>query len=134
MDSSFAGVGSNHDEPESFPDRIIFTSMFNDITDYGGKKVQGKCLDSANEVATCAARFRPGYWCFCGRGSEQTWKYNESRPTSHFADGGWDELASVMTSEPITSKHPVFKCSYMLQTGLLTSKKRKPGTHVKNEP
>ena len=47
-------------EPASFPDRIIFTSMFNDVTDYGSRKVQGKFLDSAKEVASYAGRFRPG--------------------------------------------------------------------------
>ena len=73
--------------PESFPDIMIFTSMFNDITDQGGDKVQGKCLHSAKEVATDAATFRLGYRCFCGPGSQQTWKYNESMPTSHFANG-----------------------------------------------
>ena len=88
-------------EPESFPDRIIFASMFNDMTDYGSKKVQGKCL--AKEVATYAARFRLGYWCFCGPGSEQTWTHNESRPSSHSANGEWEKVASVMISELITS-------------------------------
>ena len=87
-------MSENGHEPGSFPDRIVFTSMFNDIAAYGSTKVQGKCLDSAKEVASYAARFRPGNWCFCGPGSEQTWKYNKSTPTSHFANGGWDKLAS----------------------------------------
>ena len=65
--------------PENFPDKIIFAIMFNDITDHASKKVQGKFLDSAKEVASHPTRFRPGYWCFCGPGSEQTWDCNESR-------------------------------------------------------
>ena len=85
--------------------------------------MQWKCLVIAKEVATCRARWRPGFSCFCGPGSEQTWKYNEARPTSHFSNWGWDKLASVMTSELVTSKHAVCKCSNMLQTGILTSKK-----------
>ena len=41
---------------------------------------QNKCLARAGEVPLSAARFRPGYWCFCGPGSEKTWKYNAERP------------------------------------------------------
>ena len=41
-----------------------------DITNWESRKVQDKCLAQANEVATHTARLRPGYWCFCGRGSE----------------------------------------------------------------
>ena len=62
-------------EPESFPGGIILTSMFNDITDTGRRKVQGRCLESANEVATYAARFRLSYLCFCGPELEQTSKW-----------------------------------------------------------
>ena len=115
----------NGHEPESFPDKIIFTSMFNDITDYG----RGKSLDSEKEVATYAARFSPGYGCFCGPGSGQTWKDNESRPAAQFAKGEWNKPALKMMSELTTSKHPVFKCSSLLQTRILTSKKEKPGAH-----
>ena len=120
--------------PESFPNRIIFTSMFDDITDCVSKKVHGNCLDSAKEVASFAARFKLGCWCFCGPGSEQTWKNNEARLAAQFAYGEWDKVASVMTTEYITSKHPVFKCSNMRQTGILTSKTGKPEMHFKSEP
>ena len=65
-----------------------------------------------------------GYWCFDGPGAEQTWKCNESRPTSHFGNRRWDKLASVMV-EFVTSKHPVFKRSHMLQTGFFDISQRK---------
>ena len=85
----------------------------------------GECLDRAKEVAACAASFRPGYWCFfSGPGSEQTWTYNESRLTAHFTCGEWDKFASVMMRELITSNRPVFKCSNMQKTGILTFKER----------
>ena len=77
--------------PESFPNRIIFTSMFDDITDCVSKKVHGHCLDSAKEVASFAARFKPGCWCFCGPGSDQTWKNNDARPAAQFAHGECDD-------------------------------------------
>ena len=35
-------LSENEHEPESFQDRIICTSMFNDITDCGSKNVQGE--------------------------------------------------------------------------------------------
>ena len=41
------------------PDRVMFTGVFGDNTDYGSGKVHGKRLDSAKEVASCVARFRP---------------------------------------------------------------------------
>ena len=119
------GERKNHvSEPEMLPERIICASMFNDITEYG-RKVQGKCLNSAKEVASCAAKFRPGYWCFCGPGSEPDLEI------PHFASEEWDKLAAVITSEIITSKCLVFMCSNMLQTGIFTSKNGKPGMHVK---
>ena len=50
--------------------RIISSSMFNDITIWESQKVQSKCQAQWDEVATYAARFRLGYWCFSGPGSE----------------------------------------------------------------
>ena len=38
--------------------------MSNDITNWESQKVQNKCPGHANEVATYAARLRPGSWCF----------------------------------------------------------------------
>ena len=72
---------TRHAPPESFPDRTIFASMFNDINSWEIQKVHNKCLAQANDVATYSARFRPGYWCFCGPGEEKTWTYNEGRPS-----------------------------------------------------
>ena len=51
-------------------------------------------LPQAKDVATCTARFRPGYWCFLGPGSEKTWTTNEERPSHQFADGEWDKSLS----------------------------------------
>ena len=84
----------NGRSPKVFPDRIFFKRPINNITDYGSRKVQNKCPAQANEVATCGARFRPGYLCFCGPGSEQAWKNTGSRPTSRVANVEWNKLAS----------------------------------------
>ena len=80
------------------------------------KKVQVKCLDSVKKVASYAARFRPCYW---GPGSAQTWKYNESRPATHFGNGERDELASVV-------KHASNRV-------LKSKKKGNPGMHFKSD-
>ena len=48
--------------PESFPDRIILASMFNDITNWKSPTVQTMCLAQAREVASYATRFRPRCW------------------------------------------------------------------------
>ena len=59
--------------PEIFLDRIIFASMFNDITDWESRKVPSD-MSTSNERSGDAARHRPGYLCFCGPGSEKTKK------------------------------------------------------------
>ena len=68
-------------EPDSCPDRINLAGMFNNIANWESPKVQTECLAEAEEVANYAARFRYGYWCFCGPGSDKSWAYNEDRPS-----------------------------------------------------
>ena len=80
----------------TFSGRFILASMFSHITSWESAKVQAKCLVQAKDVATYAARFRLGHWCFCGLGSEKTWKHNGERPSHQCGDGGWDDLALRM--------------------------------------
>ena len=107
----------------NFLDRIFFAFMFDCIT-CKSWKVQDQCPAQAKEGATYAAGFRLGYWCFCGPGSEKTWTCNKDRPSHQFADGEWDNLALRLISEFLFSKHPVFKCSNILQTDVLMKRKR----------
>ena len=57
------------------------------------------------------------------RSKIQTWllvfrfRKDVGRPSHKHADGDWDELAPTLIGELIISKHPVFKCSNILQTG-----------------
>ena len=88
-------------QPESFRDRIIFASMFNDNTCWESPKVQQTCPVQPKEVAIHAARFRLGCWCLCGPESEKTSTYSEQRPSHQFADGEWNKLDLRMTSELI---------------------------------
>ena len=84
-------------------------------------------------MATYAARFRLGCWSFCSPASEKTWTCDDNRPSHRFE---WDKLALRMISEFIFSQHPVFKCSNILQTGVLLKRKKggRAGTHFNNEP
>ena len=61
-------------QPEDFMDRIIFTSMFNDIE---WKKNDENCISNAEKVKNYAMRFLQGHWRFLGRGSEEKW-YGDS--------------------------------------------------------
>ena len=58
--------------PENFTGRILFMSMFNDIS--CGSIDNGKeCMSNANLVSLCARRFGKGQWSFIGPGSEKKW-------------------------------------------------------------
>ena len=58
--------------PENFRGRILFTSMFNDIS-CGTKDNGEKCLANARLVSLYAGRFGKGQWSFIGPGSEKKW-------------------------------------------------------------
>ena len=58
------------EKPEEFTGRIIFMSMFNDIS-WGSQDSEQECELSANLVSIYARRFSPGRWSFLGPGSEK---------------------------------------------------------------
>ena len=111
-------MSENRHEPESVPDRI-FTSMFNDITDYALKMCKEGVWTHESRSLLCGKTLTWSLLLWFRIGPD----LDRSRPTSHFANGKCDKLASVMGSRFITSKHLVFKCSHKLQTWVLTSKK-----------
>ena len=56
--------------PDTFTGRILFMSLFNDIScDKNGNK--DECLENASFVKTFAGRFGIGQWSFIGPGSEK---------------------------------------------------------------
>ena len=59
-------------EPEQFKDRIIFTSMYNDIV-WRERGHAEKCESNSREVANHARKFPRGRWSFLGLGSEKKW-------------------------------------------------------------
>ena len=56
--------------PENFTGRILFMSMFNDIS-CGTKDNDEECLANAPLVSLYARRFGKGQWSFIGPGSEK---------------------------------------------------------------
>ena len=56
--------------PENFTGRIIFMSMFNDIS-CGSRDNEEECMLNAKLVSLYAKRFGAGQWSFIGPGSEK---------------------------------------------------------------
>ena len=65
--------------PETFTGRILFMSMFNDIScDRRGNKEE--CLANARVVKVLAKKFGIGQWSFIGPSSEKKWYSAENSP------------------------------------------------------
>ena len=104
--------------PESFTGRILFVSMFNDIScDRKGNKEE--CLANARVVKVLAKKFGIGQWSFIGPGSEKKWYSSENGP-----QGAWDHIAEEMLLEFAESGHPTFRATTPLSRGQLKSKGR----------
>ena len=102
--------------PESFTGRILFMSMFNDIScDRKGNK--NECLANAETVKVLARRLGIGQWSFIGPGSEKKWYSSENSP-----QGAWDDIAEQMLLEFAESGRPTFRATTPLSRGILKSK------------
>ena len=60
------------EEPQDFTGRIIFMSMFNDIS-WGSKDNEQECNAHADLVSLYAKSFSAGQWSLLGFGSEKRW-------------------------------------------------------------
>ena len=88
--------------PETFTGRILFMSMFNDIScDRKGNKEE--CLANAGVVKVLANKFGVGQWSFIGPGSEKKWYSAEENSPQ----GAWDHIADEMLLEFVESGHPI---------------------------
>ena len=77
--------------PKKFTGRILFMSMFNDIS-CGSKDNEKECLANAKLVTVYARRFGKGHWSFIGPDSEKKWYcISEDSP-----QGVWDSIAERM--------------------------------------
>ena len=91
--------------PETFTGRILFMSMFNDISCDGEGNKEG--LANSKVVAVFAKRFGIGHWSFIGPGSEKKWySMEENSP-----QGIWDHIADEMLVELAESGCPIFRAS-----------------------
>ena len=102
--------------PETFTGRILFVSMFNDIS-CDRKYNKDECLRNAETVKVFARRFGVGQWSFVGPGSEKKWYSAENSP-----QGAWDNIAEQMLLEFAESGHPIFRATTPLSRGKLKSK------------
>ena len=60
------------EKPENFTGRILFMSMFNDIS-FGTKDNEEECLDHARVVSLNASKFGTEQWSDIGPNSEKKW-------------------------------------------------------------
>ena len=105
-----------NETPENFTGRIIFMSMFNDIS-CGSRDNEKECGSNANLVSLYARRFGTGQWSFIGPGSEKKWySISEDSP-----QGEWDRIAEKMMLEFGESRHPVFRATSPLSRCQLKS-------------
>ena len=103
--------------PENFTGRILFMSMFNDIS-CGSRDNEKECESNAKLVSLYAKRFGKGQWSFIGPGSEKKWYcISEDSP-----QGVWDNMAERMLLEFAESDSPIFRASSPLSRGRLRSK------------
>ena len=105
--------------PETFTGRILFMSMFNDIS-CDRKDNKDECLANAGVVKVFARRFGIGQWSFIGPGSEKKWYSTEENSPQ----GVWDHIAEEMLLEFAESGHPTFRATTPLSRGILKSKGR----------
>ena len=106
-----------NETPENFTGRIIFMSMFNDIS-CGSKDNEKECLANAKLVSLYATRIGKGQWSFIGPGSEKKWYcISEDSP-----QGVWDNMVERMLLEFAESDCPIFRAASPLPRGRLRSK------------
>ena len=100
--------------PEKITGRILFMSMFNDIS-CGTKDNEEECLANARLVSLYARRFGKRQWSFIGPGSEKKWySIKEDNP-----QGIWDKIVERMLVEFADSGCPIFRATTPLSRGQL---------------
>ena len=100
--------------PDNFTGRIMFMSMFNDIS-WGSRDNKVECESNANLVSLNARRFGAGQWSFLGLGSVNKWySISENSP-----QGEWDKMAEKMMLTFAESGHSVFRATRTLSRGTL---------------
>ena len=101
--------------PEKFTWRVIFMSMFNDMS-WGSKDNKKECESNAQLVSLNAKSFGAGQWSFFGLGSEKKVVLCISEDSPH---GEWDKIAEMMMLKFGESTHPVFRSTGPQSRGVL---------------
>ena len=97
-------------EPETFEDRIMFMSMFNDI-DWTRRGNSEQCISNSEQVKIYAKKFTQGHRTFLGPGSEKNW----CGKSNYFSGGNWQDRANMMVEQFEESGHPVSAGSWNLE-------------------
>ena len=92
--------------PETFTGKILFMSMFNDIS-CDKKDNEEECVANAKVVSIFARKFGIGQWSFIGPGSERKWYSMEE----NCPQGIWDHIAEKMLVEFAESGCPIFSAN-----------------------
>ena len=104
--------------PATFTGRILFMSMFNDIS-CDRKDNKDECLKNAEFVKVFARRFGIGQWSFIGPGSEKKWYSSENSPQGSLGQHCGTNVAGICRKW--TSYFP---CNDSIVQGILKSKGR----------
>ena len=113
--------------PETFTGRILFISMFNDIS-CDGKDNEEECLANAEVVSIFAKKFGKGQWSFIGPGSEKKWYSMEENSPQRI----WDHIAEKMLVEFAESGCPIFRATTPLSRGNSSVSTEQWRPYVKN--
>ena len=103
-------------DPEHFQGRIIFMSMFNDIS-WRNEDNELVCSANALIVGLYAKRFAPSHWSLLGPASETKWYSTKNvKP-----EGQWDKVAEIMKKRFQESRHPTFRATSGVDRGQMNS-------------
>ena len=102
--------------PDNFRGRILFLSMFNDIS-CGTKHNETECLANAKLVSLYARRCGKGQWSLVLVQGEKWSSISEDSP-----QGIWDKIAESMLLEFAESGCPIFRATTPSSRGQLKSK------------
>ena len=109
-----------HCEPEQFPGRIIFMSMYNKIV-WWEKGNEDLCIANSKLVPEYARKLAHGHWSFLGLGSEKKWYGTHT----YKPNGKLDRVAEDMMLNFSESGHPVFRGSSALERGNLKKQRKR---------
>ena len=117
INDQLSRLGRLGETPETFTGKILFMSMFNDIS-CDGKGNEEECVANVKVVSILAKKSGIGQWSFIGPGSEKKWySMEENSP-----QGIWHHIADKMLLEFAESGHPVFRATTPLSRRNLKSK------------